>query len=861
MLESLPPDLDATYYRILDEIDSSLIPKASRALAWLAFSSRSLYLEELVDACAIDLHRSPVLSDRLKPYNLFEMLHDLVLIQPPLVSPDGLISPRKHTIVLFHASVGEFLSKIGSPDAHGYSPRMQGFLLEEQRANMLIAKSCLAYLYYYNTLESRHGDFPLLEYAWYHWEKHVDLGKAARPRNVAGAVVRRRALSLYFELGGRKSSPRILPLQPLATGSGPVSKSLKSLLHIRWKGLRARIPSPNSGAESNLADSARTENSAQELTDWLPTRNRSRLKEAINTPFFHPNFELFFSQSPPLHIYHPLDDSRHAVRFLELLPCLDSTTEIRCRLFESSLDENPRYVALSYVWGDTSSREYISVQGKPVEVIPSQAQILRVLRSRGEDSVSAIWLDGLCINQQDFLERSSQVRLMKRLFAQARDIIVGLGEEIETDEQGIRVLAEIASLSRVLHNANDTDKRDPPDSVRDTIDSIETSGGWDAMAAVFRGAWWNRMWTVPEIVLAANGIVLIGSLSFNFNIIEQAIKAEPVVERFLSPLGRTAFSRLKSQPGWLAAKRMMRTRSQWRQNNDLPLPALLWRFRYHRCVDPRDKIYALLGICRWEDAEGVRPNHSLAPSEMYSDISRFIIQAYECLDILSICSSYDGDSYGNPSWVPFLRTPGSRKPLVLGIFDWPLPPVLYTACGHSVASIIGYAHQVSGLVLRGQLFDTVELIESISDVKEDSLDGSTLGNTSLEALCRRISRHQEQFSGTTYSQSQPSAEVRWRTLLADQWPLGQRLGYNTFRGLQVPSSAAEEATLLDQPDVTDDMPFLEGRVVVVTSAGYLGLAPEETQRGDEIAVMAGGAVPYILRRSSTEDAYSLIGEW
>jgi hypothetical protein len=90
-----------------------------------------------------------------------------------------------------------------------------------------------------------------------------------------------------------------------------------------------------------------------------------------------------------------------------------------------------------------------------------------------------------------------------------------------------------------------------------------------------------------------------------------------------------------------------------------------------------------------------------------------------------------------PDWVPFLRTPGSRKPLVLGIFDWPLPPVLYTACGHSVASIIGYAHKASRLVLRGQLFDTVEFIESISDVKEDSLDGSTLGNTSLEALCRR----------------------------------------------------------------------------------------------------------------------------
>ena len=82
-----------------------------------------------------------------------------------------------------------------------------------------------------------------------------------------------------------------------------------------------------------------------------------------------------------------------------------------------------------------------------------------------------------------------------------------------------------------------------------------------------------------------------------------------------------------------------------------------------------------------------------------------------------------------------------------------------------------------------------------------------------------------------------------------------------FKGHPTPSSEAEEATLLDDPDFLDETPFLEGRAVIITAAGHLGLAPKETQPGDEISVMAGGAVPYILRPFYTEDEYTLIGEW
>ena len=121
--------------------------------------------------------------------------------------------------------------------------------------------------------------------------------------------------------------------------------------------------------------------------------------------------------------------------------------------------------------------------------------------------------------------------------------------------------------------------------------------------------------------------------------------------------------------------------------------------------------------------------------------------------------------------------------------------------------------------------------------------------------------HQELLPDASHSDSQSSVEVRWRTLLADQRPLGQKLGQKEFKGHPIPSSEAEEATLLDDPDLLDEMPSLEGRAVIITSAGHLGLAPKETQPADEISVMAGGALPYILRPSYTEDEYTLIGEW
>ncbi|KAF4985672.1 hypothetical protein FDECE_16403 [Fusarium decemcellulare] len=379
-LKSLPRDLDETYYRILGEVESSLVPQASNALRWLALSARPLYIEELIDACSINLQLSPVLGERLEPYNIFEMLHDLISIQPPLAGPRDSIIPRKHRISLFHASVGEFLKKIETSGAPSSNRRMTDFRLKDDEAHLHIAQSCLAYLYYYNNASARDNRFELCNYAFYNWDKHLDHMEIQTEANSyhTDAGVRRKAMSLYHEI----REPH--PPRPII----------------------------------------------QRATEWLPSRNVSRLLEAINMPAFHVNLGSFFlpkerataTSTPPRtglfkhdttrFLYRSLNPSRSEVRFLELLPCLDDTTDIRSRIYTASLDDNPpQYVALSYCWGSEHPSEAIFIDGYEVNVRPVQAQLLRDLSSRGDDKPAAVWIDSLCINQVNSEERRHQTLL------------------------------------------------------------------------------------------------------------------------------------------------------------------------------------------------------------------------------------------------------------------------------------------------------------------------------------------------------------------------------------------------------------------------------------------------------------------
>ena len=51
-----------------------------------------------------------------------------------------------------------------------------------------------------------------------------------------------------------------------------------------------------------------------------------------------------------------------------------------------------------------------------------------------------------------------------------------------------------------------------------------------------------------------------------------------------------------------------------------------------------------------------------------------------------------------------------------------------------------------------------------------------------------------------------------------------------------------------------------GRVMAVTSKGYIGLVPWNAQEGDVVSVLFGGCTPFILRNAAGAEVYTLVGE-
>jgi hypothetical protein len=148
--------------------------------------------------------------------------------------------------------------------------------------------------------------------------------------------------------------------------------------------------------------------------------------------------------------YKPLDLAAFEIRLLTLQPPNGANDSvIHCSLDHCFLVEPPPYRALSYCWGDSSDPTEIIMNGLPMLVTRELNRALKQLRA---SNLMTIWVDALCINQEDVLERGMQVMRMGIIYARAEEVIVWLG-------------AERDGSSRVLSLASDPwDESDDEDS-------------------------------------------------------------------------------------------------------------------------------------------------------------------------------------------------------------------------------------------------------------------------------------------------------------------------------------------------------------------------------------------------------------
>jgi hypothetical protein len=131
------------------------------------------------------------------------------------------------------------------------------------------------------------------------------------------------------------------------------------------------------------------------------------------------------------YIYSPLNRETSDIRLLTLLPGEGSTPiSIDIETARLTEDEKPDYEALSYVWGSMENLSDVVVGSSENATLPITQNLATALPYlRLEDRPRVLWIDAICIDQQNLDERSHQVRRMSDIYTMATRVVVWLGPE------------------------------------------------------------------------------------------------------------------------------------------------------------------------------------------------------------------------------------------------------------------------------------------------------------------------------------------------------------------------------------------------------------------------------------------------
>jgi tetratricopeptide (TPR) repeat protein len=349
-------------------------------------------------------------------------------------------------------------------------------------------------------------------------------------------------------------------------------------------------------------------------------------------------------------IYRPLSlDSRQIRR--AYITKGGRSDPLEATLLRTSLDALPSYEALSYVWGKDQSVGKLTLNGHCIDITPNLQGVLVQLRSSTEDRL--IWIDAICINQEDPKERSKQVQLMREIYSNARRVIVWLGEEAEDTKAGVEFLKALEVHPSPKEHAADA-LRTAPSDLTAMLNGIGE--------LLLNRSYWNRLWIVQEVMCAKDLVVHCGSLTVGYEILGK------IYNIILEAVGVLIQERHPATPRYLRIVNQLLSgggQSSWRKptSTGMPLEELLRSHWLSECSDPKDRIYALLGISslRKSTHPGLKVDYSQSTSEVYRGATRAIVEETGRLDVLclvteagthAVTKTYRARQPFLPSWVP-----------------------------------------------------------------------------------------------------------------------------------------------------------------------------------------------------------------
>lgn len=369
-------------------------------------------------------------------------------------------------------------------------------------------------------------------------------------------------------------------------------------------------------------------------------------------------------------IYHSLPlPSPLSIRLLRLCSP-DGGDIVRCSLEVVELSSKPDYAALSYTWGPptyqamrsgmTNRRSHpIFCNDQEILVTENLSQFLRAYRSLDD----RFWIDAICINQDNDAERNQQLLLMTDIYTRASQTVIWLGEQDESTEPAIQLLNLLASM--------DPRELQYTDPLRECFYQLELGGkiidssDWIALARLLQRSWFSRIWILQEIVVAERCAVMCGHWLIVYKaLLRVSCYFADTKSEWMYILedkdAKTAGVAMPS-PG-LCLSLVEELRAQLRRDLGDRLTQVIkasWAFH---SSDPRDKIYALLGLCQrpYQDQgnySSILPDYTKSISDIYIEATVVLMRESEGLTNLSRCQDVVyKDRRENrpdlPSWVP-----------------------------------------------------------------------------------------------------------------------------------------------------------------------------------------------------------------
>ncbi|KAI9855748.1 MAG: hypothetical protein M1813_009638 [Trichoglossum hirsutum] len=224
---------------------------------------------------------------------------------------------------------------------------------------------------------------------------------------------------------------------------------------------------------------------------------------------------------PDEYEYEALSNKRHSIRLLNLFSSSSENPQIECELVVKDPDQNnmndTEYEALSWCWGTAQQTSYINIRkdGRLYikYVSPDLVAALRALRHPQQDRY--LWIDAVCINQDNYPEKNHQVEMMSTIYGEAKSVCVWLGEGDNSSRMAFRFIKD-----EVLQLQN----------FDELCESERASSKWGALLDLMQRPWFSRRWVVQEIALAQDAILYCGADTIPWKVFAVAVELFVEVE-------------------------------------------------------------------------------------------------------------------------------------------------------------------------------------------------------------------------------------------------------------------------------------------------------------------------------------------